>query len=329
MTVAVIGGGITGAACAGELVRSGADVRAMDRGNRLGGRMATRTLRGTGTALDGRPVDIGAAYFTAEDPAFAGLVDRLADDGVVRAWTDTFHVAGPDGIVGTKTGPIRYAATRGLRTVVEAIWADAGVEAEHPRDVVSVDAEPVGLTVDGVRHDSVSVCVPEPQARRIVAPGLGLPADGPAWEPVIAVTCLFHERSWDPSIAAVFVNDDPVLTSVADDGSRRGDDAPVLVAHLHPRLSAQHLDDPARVLPTAVAAVQRVLGIAAEPAWSHAHRWTFARPDTGRPEACWLHPDHALGLAGDAWAGGPRVEAAWLSGRALGRALAERASSGR
>jgi predicted NAD/FAD-dependent oxidoreductase len=38
----------------------------------------------------------------------------------------------------------------------------------------------------------------------------------------------------------------------------------------------------------------------------------------------WLHGQANLGLAGDAWAGGPRVEAAWLSGHGLGLALGTR-----
>ena len=50
--------------------------------------------------------------------------------------------------------------------------------------------------------------------------------------------------------------------------------------------------------------------------------WTFAKPTAGRQEAFWLDTCGVVGLAGDEWAGGPRVEAAWLSGAALGQALA-------
>jgi predicted NAD/FAD-dependent oxidoreductase len=70
--------------------------------------------------------------------------------------------------------------------------------------------------------------------------------------------------------------------------------------------------------------LQRVLGVTVLPEWVDAHRWTYAKPTEGRAEAHWLHDELPLGVAGDAWAGGPRVEAAWLSGRSLGRALAAR-----
>ena len=74
----------------------------------------------------------------------------------------------------------------------------------------------------------------------------------------------------------------------------------------------------------AIAAIQRVLHVTAYPDWVDAHRWSFAKPLTASPAGHWLHDEADLGVAGDAWAGGPRVEAAWLSGRSLGLELAAR-----
>ena len=308
--VTVVGGGISGAACSNALVAAGVDVVLRDRGRRLGGRMASRTLRDTGTAHDGRPVDIGASYFTARDPEFVAQVDQWRGEGVVREWTDSFHVAGPEGIEGVRSGPMRFAAPRGLRSVVESM-IDARVEVRSADDVTE-------LPSDG----PVALCMPIPQARRLDA---RIPESSITWEPVIAVTCVFDERSW-LELDGVFVNDDPVLTWIADDGRRRGDDAPVLVAHVHPVMSAGHLEEPAGVVPQAVAGVRRVLGIRDYPAWVDAHRWTYAKPLTAHEDPFWLSPDGLVGVAGDVWAAGPRVEAAWLSGTALGRALASRMS---
>ena len=321
MTATVVGGGISGVACAAALARAGADVTLLDRGRRLAGRMASRTLRGTGTPADGRVVDIGASYFTAADPDFVAVVDGLVSGGVVRPWTDAFHVAGPAGIEGVRAGPVRYAAPGGLRSVVEAMAASVsglGIRQSHEVSAVTVVDEVV--SVDGQPSEAVAVCVPHPQAARIVD---GIPQSHLTWEPVIAVTCVFDRRSWI-EFDGVFVNDDAVLTWIADDGSRRGDHAPVLVAHVHPVLAAHHLDDPASVAPMAVAAMQRVLGIDAYPDWVDCHRWTYAKPMTASDEPYWLDDRVNLGLAGDAWSGGPRVEAAWLSGHRLGAALGAR-----
>lgn len=308
--VTVVGGGISGAACANALAAAGVDVVLRDRGRRLGGRMASRTLRDTGTAHDGRPVDIGASYFTARDPEFVAQVDQWRGEGVVREWTDSFHVAGPEGIEGVRSGPMRFAAPRGLRSVVESM-IDARVEVRSSDDVTELPTD-----------EPVALCMPVPQARRLDA---RIPESSITWEPVIAVTCVFDQRSW-LELDGVFVNDDPVLTWIADDGRRRGDDAPVLVAHVHPVLSAGHLEEPAGVVPQAVAGVRRVLGIRDYPAWVDAHRWTYAKPLIAHEDPFWLSPDGLVGVAGDLWAAGPRVEAAWLSGTALGRALASRMS---
>ncbi len=314
----VVGAGISGVACAAALAEAGIEVTIRERSRAVGGRMASRTMRETGTALDGRVVDIGASYFTVSDADFAAVVDGLVERGVARPWTDSFHVAGPQGLEGVRSGPMRFAAHGGLRSVVSALLPpDVAVDLDSRVGRVVVDAD--RPTVDGQECDVVAVCMPQPQASRIVD---DLP-ETTTWEPVIVVTCAFDQRTW-PILDGVFVNDDPVLTWIADDGMRRGDEAPVLVAHVHPVLSARHLDEPAAVAPAAIAAIQRVLGIADYPAWVDVHRWTFAKPLAGSPEPFWLHPSGVLGVAGDAWSGGPRVEAAWLSGRRLGRALAER-----
>jgi predicted NAD/FAD-dependent oxidoreductase len=180
------------------------------------------------------------------------------------------------------------------------------------------------LLVDDEPALAAALCMPDPQARRVFE---ALPTSPITWEPVIAVTCVFAERTW-PDLDGVFVNDDPVLTWIADDGRRRGDDAPVLVAHVNPVLAALYLHNPSVAVAPAVATIQRVLGITDYPEWVDSHRWSFAKPLAASPEPYWLHEGAAVGAAGDAWSDGPKVEAAWLSGHRLGRVLAERVGEG-
>jgi len=299
-----------------------ADVRIIDRGRRAGGRMATKTLRDTGTPWDGHLVDYGASYFTVSHPLFAEQVKHWQSQGIVREWTDTFHVYEPGGIIGTKTGPVRYAAPQGLRSIVQHLADELpGDSFTFSTEVASLRAEAQALFVDDQSASSVALCLPEPQAQRFT--GDLVPLRSHVWEPVIAVTVVFQERTW-ADVDGVFVNDDPVLTWIADDGKRRGDDAAVLVAHVHPVLAAGHLKDPAAVIPHAIAAVRRVLDIEEQPDWVEAHRWSLARPMTADDALHWMHDDLPLGMAGDAWAGGPRIEAAWLSGHSLGKAIAAR-----
>ena len=320
MAAVVVGAGISGLACARALRDAGVAVRVMDRGRVVGGRMASRRLRDTGTPFDGRVVDIGASYFTARDAGFQAVVDAACAAGVVQPWTDSFHVADSTGITGVRTGPIRYRAAGGLRAF--PTWLAEGLDVASSTSVERIEVDGDRVLVDGSPVDAAAVCAPDPQALGIV-PGECAPATELTWEPVIAVTAVFAERSW-PQLDGVFVNADPVLTWIADDGSRRGDGAPVLVAHVQPVLAARHLHDPGEVLPAAIGALTRILGIAEAPVWVDAKRWTFARPIHARPEPFLLHDDAPLGMAGDGWHGGPRIETAWASGNALGAALIER-----
>lgn len=308
-TVAVVGAGLSGVACARELRAAGIDARLVDRGHVAGGRMAARTLWG-------RRVDLGASYLTVGDPGFAAVVDDWAARGLAHEWTDTF-TALEDGDADSKPGPLRWGAPHGLRSLVEDLAADLGVERREVRTIEELDA------------DVVVLAMPDPQARRLVGDHPVADALGREWEPVIAVAARWSERTWDgvsPTgrFHGAFVNGDPDVGWIADDGRRRGDDAPVLVAHSTPELAARHLDDPAGAAPAVLRAVRRLLDLG-EPEDVHVHRWTFARP-TGRREEPFalVEGDRPVGVCGDGWGEAPKVETAWLSGVRLGRALVAR-----
>lgn len=307
--VVVVGAGLSGVACARELRAGGVDAVVLDRGRVPGGRMAARTLWD-------RRVDLGASYLTVSDPGFAAVVDDWAARGLAREWTDTFTALG-DGRADSKDGPVRWGAPRGLRSLVEDLAADLTVER---REVGSLDE---------LEADAVVLAMPDPQARRLVGDHPVADVLDRAWEPVIAVAAWWADRTWDGAsptgrFDGAFVNDDPDVAWIADDGRRRGDDAPVLVAHSTPGLAARHLDDPAGAVPAVLDAVRRLLDVG-EPEDVHVHRWTFARP-TGRREESYalVEGDRLVGACGDGWGETPKVETAWLSGVRLGRALADR-----
>jgi predicted NAD/FAD-dependent oxidoreductase len=303
--VAVVGAGLSGASCAQALSERGIAVDLIERGRSPGGRMASPTLHG-------RRVDVGAAYFTAKEPNFVAVVDAWAARGLVRAWTDTFDVFAADGDTRT-SGPVRYATPGGLRSLVRASLP-ADVRTEHT--VSSLDE------LDHDAYDAYVLAMPDPQAARLVPDA----ADWIDYEPVIAVVAGWPQRCW-PVNHAAFVNDDPDLTMVADDGSRRGDGAPVLVAHTTAQRARAHLDRPDGAVGPVLAALRRVLDLTVEPEWTHAHRWTYAKPAGTHGQAPFglmSRGGRPLGLCNDSWcpSGAPRIESAWLSGLRLGTALA-------
>lgn len=135
---------------------------------------------------------------------------------------------------------------------------------------------------------------------------------------MLALLAGWNTRGWPP-IDGAFVHRDPTITWIADDGRRRGDNAPVLVAHSTSEFAAGRLGDPPAAAGDLTRALRRLLGIPADPAWTYVQRWTFARPTEPR-ERTHFFGAARVGLAGDSW-GSPRVETAWRSGTDLARTI--------
>ncbi|MBT0565851.1 NAD(P)/FAD-dependent oxidoreductase [Williamsia sp. CHRR-6] len=295
--VTIVGAGMAGAACAVALRAAGVEVRVLDRGRVPGGRMSS-------PALHDRRVDLGAGYFTVRDKGFAELVARWDKAGLVHRWTDTFAVFDAGEPPRTSSGPTRWGTPAGLRSLV--------------RELLS-DIEVTSSTCDTLPSGDVVVAMPDPQAARLLA----VP-DAVDYQPVIAVACGYRDLGGLPFTDAAFVNGHPHLSFVAHDGARRGDGAPVLVAHTTGELAAAHLAAPDDVAPTVTSAVSELFDIDT-PDWTHVHRWTFAKPVAQHESSHHLSmaEGRLIGLAGDQWCpqGAPRVESAWRSGTDLAAAI--------
>lgn len=279
MAVVVVGAGIAGLSCARELIAGGLPARVIERDVVVGGRLASDDV-------DGRPVDVGAAYVTADDPAFQGRLQSWRIAGLARPWTSEFRGQHGD-------GPTRWSAPGGLRTLAEDLAKELDVT--------------LGTEVTALPDaEAVVLAMPGPQALRI-APDLAAAA-AQQWSPVRTVVLRYPERTWD-DFHGMFVNEHPLVATICDDGDRRGDRAPVLVAH--------STGDAAQAAPEEIAeAAGALLGVTARPSIT-VRDWPQAQPRPGREP---FARDGHVYLCGDAF-GRPRVQTAWLSGRAVARHL--------
>ncbi|GGM31038.1 NAD(P)/FAD-dependent oxidoreductase [Dactylosporangium sucinum] len=287
-SVVVVGAGIAGLACARVLNDRGVDVRVLERGAGPGGRLAS-------PAVDGRPVDLGAAYFTVSDPAFGSVVDGWQERGLARPWTGHFEVYGQSPHAPEAPGPVRWCADGGLGALAADLAAGLPVEyGVAVRDLAGLGA------------DRVVLAMPAPQAAAIHPPARAV-ADAQDWRPCLAVALRYPSRCW-PDFAGAFVNDHPVLVTVCDDGDRRGDRSPVLVAHSTPGYAREE------AVADVEAAVRDVLHLPEAGSPIAARCWSESRPARAGDEPFALA--EGVFLAGDGF-GRPRVEAAFLSGRAV------------
>ena len=291
----VVGAGIAGIACARALAEAGQQVTVHERAAAPGGRMESRQLAG-------RIVDLGAAYFTAADPQFLAVLADWLDRGLAREWTDTFAVADRSGVVDRASGPMRYAAPSGLASLVTDLAS-----------TLDVQCWSTFRALEGA--DPIVLAHPHPDL---------------TWEPALSVVVHFGHRRWAADLHGAFVNEHPVLSFIADDGDRRGDFAPVLVAHSTAAYAREHLGDPERGGAGIAAALHEVLGIREPGEVALVRAWTPAKPAESKP--VWFELTGHEGWCGDAFVGAeggsPRVESAWRSGTELGRALAAHSVTG-
>jgi renalase len=282
MAVIVVGAGISGLACARELVDAGVPARVLERSEKVGGRLASERL-------DGRWVDTGAAYLTADEPAFLGRLQSWRIDGLVRPWTDTLR---------GQSGPptMRWAAPGGLNSLAADLAR--GLE-------ITLGAEMTSLP----EADAVVLAMPGPEALWIADLP---PAREQAWNPVVTVLITYASRSWN-DFSGMFVNDHPILATVCDDGDRRGDRAPVLVAHSTGSFALAPPDDAGQLMAKAVGELLD----AGDPVSVQTRYWPYAAP---RPGHGGFARHGNVYLCGDAF-GRPRVQTAWLSGRAAAREI--------
>lgn len=210
---------------------------------------------------------------------------------------------------------MRYVAPGGVTTLVTAM--SEGLDVRIGGAVAHVSTG----EADGSRHRGVAVAIPSPAAREILDGSLTAEraASNTVFDPCIVVVLEFADRGW-PELDACFVNDSAVLTFVVDDGRRQGDDHPVLVAFTSSVLAAAHLSHPERVIDPVLEELGECLGVRADPMFVEVYGWPHARPRRPAVTPFFLGGS-GVGLCGDAWHAPSRLESAYLSGRALGRAM--------
>ena len=267
-----------------------------ERTGSVGGRLSRTDVPGLQ-----RRVEWGAAYLTGYGQRVAPMVEAWLDRGLLREWTDTFATADPEGFTGSTTGPMRYRAPRGLRSLARDLATGLDIR--------------FGSAVSEAGPDTV-LAIPRPQAA-LLAPSIPQIGEQP-WEAVTVTIAGFGRRTW-PDFDAAFVNGSDDLALIVDDGARVGDGAPVLVLYEPGRPSPwPEPAPPARG--AAVAAARLILGLEA-PIWTRARTWRLAQPALWDDRLFGYDAEHRIGAVGDGWAGRPRIGAAITSGIAMAEHL--------
>ena len=317
----IVGAGLCGLHAASRLRNAGRSVLVLEKSRGLGGRAATRRWNNL-------PVDHGAQFFTAKNPAFAEEVARWERAGICHEWTRGFHRYA-EGKLQEPSGDShpRYACRAGMSSLGKAVGESLG-------DIVQRNAKVIRLEVvhgqwqatleDGrlVRARNLLLTPPPPQSKALleevareaaaeVAPHRTLPCLA------LGACFLRAELSWK----GIQSPDDPILSWIGHDTSKRPDlhpDCTILMLHASPDFSIANANAPDEEI------IAALLGRASQMTsrdWSapegvFLQRWRYALPaPEGSPRGPLVYSNPApLVVAGD-WCAGGRIEGAWLAGR--------------
>ncbi len=312
-SVAVIGAGLAGLACARALGEAGVPVRVFESQRAPGGRLATRRFAAAS-------FDHGAQYLTASDAGFRGMLQRAAAEGAAAAWRPDWpqRDRGDELWVGA---PAMAALPRHLA---------AGLDIDYGARIQRLERERGGwalLDDRGAAHTdftAVVIALPAPAAAELAAGRTPLAARvrmvsmAPCWAAMVA---------FDAPLAGVAdagFTGDPVLAWYARNGSKPGREAhEAWVLHASPDWSCVEFDQsPERVRQALIDRFSQYLGRTLPRALvMDSHRWRHARVEAPLGEACLFDADAGLGFCGD-WCLEARAEGAWRSGTALAAMLA-------
>jgi renalase len=317
--IVVVGAGVSGLTAA-RLLSESFDVVVVDKGRKVGGRLATRRV---GDAT----FDHGAQFITTHTPEFAEVVAGWVQAGVARPWYE--GRIGADGSV-DPDGHTRFRGLTTMRAIAEHLAE--GLDVRVVAQVTAVEQADTRWRIrladePTLEADGVMLTPPVPQSLALLDAGdVTLAADD---------SSALQAIRYDPCLAALVALDGPTglhdpgavnpstgpIDWMADNQLKGASAVPAVTIHATGDFSRAHWDSSDDLV---VAELVHAAGLSARPldGQVHVQRWRYARPTTLHPDRCLVANGlPPLVFAGDAF-GGPRVEGAALSGTSAFAALA-------
>ncbi len=347
-TAVIVGAGITGLSAAQILIDAGWEVVILDKGQRPGGRFAARWFGDRS-----RRIDVGAQFLSVRDAGFAAAVHAWEARGWVRPWCTGIPLLSADALLDGEDGFPRWLGVGGMSGLACALAH--GFAPQQPATVTALRVAGGRWILDVVPGDAVRGTASGP-AQEVAADAVILTQPTPQIVHLLGASSLplpegLLQVRYDPCVAVVIDIPTSAAAQLAHPGAVRIEDpvsplswvasargrgevlnGDLLLLHGRGDWSAAHVDHTSSSLAddllSASLPTLRRLGITRDLA--HCNRearvWRYSRC-VAPCAAPWLRVEAAapLLLAGDGFGNAPRVEGAWLSGRAAAEVIRDRA----
>ena len=326
-SIAIIGCGIAGLSAAQALVQAGFSVHLFDKSRGTGGRMSSKRS-------EGGSIDLGVQYFTASDPRFVQAVRAWADKGWVSEWQPALFAWQARQLSAVPHTSPWFVGTPRMSALPRQLLGNIPVTfSTRITEVFRGLTDWHLLDAEGQTHGPFSrviVSAPAAQAASLLSasPSLASLAAGVQMDPVWSLALAFSQSLATP-IQACVVEGSPLAWVARNQVKPQRDNAlDTWVLQANSAWTRQHLSLSAEgIVPLLCEAFTHVLGAPLpEIAFSHAHRWLYARPAEALQAVALADTDLGLYACGD-WCSASSVEGAWLSGFEVAQQLLRDAHS--
>ncbi len=311
----IIGAGMAGLTAGRLLAEKGIDVRVLDKGRAVGGRLATRRIespKGNGV------FDYGAQFMTVSDPLLEEWVLKWNKEGYVEPWPSATEQNGPR---------TRWIGKNGMRTIAKLLAENLSVhtgvhiiKVEYQNEQWWV-YDKTGLSFHA---DTLVLTAPVPQALDLLQTSqYSLPEheknelEKIIYEPCFALLIMM-EQSTEKLALGPIEFDHGSIRWIADNKQKGISPQRIAVTlHASPEFTRHHFDkDHKWVIDHMIDAAVSFIGKINVIDTVQLHRWRFSlvtKPFT-KPFYSIATPG-PLVMAGDGF-NGARIESAFLSGKA-------------
>jgi predicted NAD/FAD-dependent oxidoreductase len=318
-TVAVIGAGISGAACAFQLQSLGFEVQVYEKSRGASGRLSTRRT-------DAWSADHGAQYFTARNPLFKEEVNRWIESGLVAQWQPKLGFYKEGSWSESFSKDHRFVGTPEMTAPTKYLAKQSSVQYETT--ICSMEKSNHGWTLSSLEHgpllkqfDFVVLAIPSPQVEALLKNVTGDVSELSELSSIASASKMKscwtmmahfpHQSSF--AFDAAFINQEAIAWIARNSTKPQRSGLDYWTVHASPDWSDAHLELEKEDVGQKLLECMKKLGFDTIDAQVTLHRWRYASGGLEPMIECHYSANDGLGLCGD-WLHGGRVEGAWLSG---------------